>query len=275
MKVDLCTWTKNGAKTLVPVLKMMDHVIPHEEVADKIAVDDSSIDDTVAILKEFNWKVYSNRRGFVNGGTAEALSHVKSEFFVSVEQDVLFCSNWWDIVARHMEDETVAVAQGIEMSTNRAERGIEKLMLKRIRQVGLEERSKTWKSVGNDIYRSKIVKTLGFVDDPIAMSPFYDRITSHGFKWITDIDAISTHMHGNLRGAIHHAVTFYSLMRVDAYLDNMRTIRYISGLAFSPLKGFKLAVETREPTVQPFYVLRYLALTPTFFERRKRRLISS
>ena len=272
MKVDLCTWTKNGAKTLIPVLEMIEHVIPHEEVADKIAVDDSSIDNTVAILKEFNWKVYPNPRGFINGGTTEALSHVQAEFFVSVEQDVLLCSNWWDIVVKHMEDSTVAVAQGIEMSTNRAERGIEKLILKRLRQVRLEERSKTWKSIGNNIYRSKIVKTLGFVDDPIAMGSFHDKITSHGFKWITDINAISTHMHGNLLNTIHHAVTFYSLMREDTYLDNMRAPRYVAGLAFSPLKGFKLALETREPVVQPFYVLRYLAMAPTFFERRKRRL---
>ena len=89
MKVDLCTWTKNGSKTLIPVLKRIDRVIPAEEVGEKIAVDDSSVDSTVKILKEFNWKVYPNRRGFINGGTTEALSHVRSKFFVSVEQDVL------------------------------------------------------------------------------------------------------------------------------------------------------------------------------------------
>jgi hypothetical protein len=272
MKVDLCTWTKNGAKTLIPVLKTIEHVILREEVADKIAVDDSSIDNTVAILKEFNWKVYPNRKGFINGGTTEAFSHVQSEFFVSVEQDVLLGGNWWNIVSKHMEDSAVAVAQGIEMSTNRAERGIQNLVLKGLRQVRLEERSKAWKSIGNNIYRSKIVKALGFVDDPVSMSSFHDRITSRGFKWITDINAVSTHIHGNLLNTIHHYVTFYGLMQQSTYLDNMRAPRYVAGLAFSPLKGFKLAVEAKEPMVQPFYVLRYLALTPTFFERRKRRL---
>jgi hypothetical protein len=272
MKVDLCTWTKNGAKTLIPVLKMIEYVIPREEVADKIAVDDSSIDNTVAILKEFNWKVYPNPKGFIYGGTAEAFSHVHAEFFVSVEQDVLLGSNWWEIVSKHMEDSTVAVAQGIEMSTNRAERGIQNLILKELRQVRLEERSKMWQSIGNNICCSKIVKALGFVDDPVSMGSFYNKIASHGFKWITDINAVSTHMHGNLLNTIHHYVTFYGLMQQNTYLDNMRAPRYIAGLAFSPLKGFKLALEAREPMVQPFYALRYLALTPTFFKRRKRRL---
>jgi hypothetical protein len=61
-------------------------------------------------------------------------------------------------------------------------------------------------------------------------------------------------------------------MREDTYLDNMKAPRYVAGLAFSPLKGLKLALEAKEPMVQPFYVLRYLALTPAFFERRKHRL---
>jgi len=139
MKADLCTWTKNGAKTLIPVLKRIDDVIPIEEVREKIAVDDSSVDSTVKILKEFNWKVYPNRSGFINGGTTEALRHVRSKFFVFVEQDVLLCRNWWDIIPKNMEDKTVAVSQGVEISTNRAERGIDKYNFKKIRQMPLEK----------------------------------------------------------------------------------------------------------------------------------------
>jgi len=272
MKVDLCTWTKNGAKMLIPVLERIEHVIPFEEVGEKIAVDDSSVDSTVKILKEFNWKVYPNRRGFINGGTKEALRHVKAEFFISVEQDVLLCTKWWDIVPKHMNDEIVAVAQGIEISTNRAERGFERLQLKKLRQTRLEERSKKWYSIGNNIYRSKIVRNLGFVEDTIAMEPFYKKITSHGFKWITDINAISTHIHGNLFNAARRTARFYSLTRENTYLDNMRTYRYFVILAFSPVQGFRYALKTNEPTVQLLYMLRSLALTSTFFQRRQRRL---
>lgn len=81
MKIDLCTWTKNGEKTLPYVLKRIDEVIPHEEVNRKIAVDDSSTDNTKAILKGFNWVIYPNREGFICGGTREALRHVETDFF--------------------------------------------------------------------------------------------------------------------------------------------------------------------------------------------------
>jgi glycosyltransferase involved in cell wall biosynthesis len=271
MKVDLCTWTKNGAKTLIPVLKRIDDAIPAEEVGEKIAVDDSSVDSTVKILKEFNWQVYPNRSGFINGGTTEALRHVRSKFFVSVEQDVLLCRNWWDIVPKNMEDKTVAVAQGIEISTNRAERGIEKYNLKKIRQMPLEKRSTLWKTIGNNIYRSEIIRKLGFVEDAIAMTPFYRKIIAHGFKWITDINAVSTHLRGDIFDAVRHTVTFYSLIQENTYLDEMRTYRYLAGLAFSPFKGLKMALATNEPEVPLLLVLRKMALTTTFFQRKQRR----
>jgi hypothetical protein len=271
MKVDLCTWTKNGAKTLIPVLKRIDDVIPSEEVEQKIAVDDSSVDSTVKILKDFNWKVYPNRSGFINGGTTEALRHVRSKFFVSVEQDVLLGRNWWDIVPQNMDDETVAVAQGVEISTNRAERGIDKYHLKKLRKMPLEKRAMLWKTIGNNIYRSEIIRKLGFVDDSTAMTPFYWKITANGFKWITDINSVSTHLHGDIFDAVRHTVTFYSLTRENTYLDRMSTYRYLAGLAFSPFKGLKLALATNEPEVQLLLVLRKMALTPTFFQRKQRR----
>jgi hypothetical protein len=272
MKVDLCTWTKNGAKTLVPVLERIERVIPFEEVGEKIAVDDSSVDSTVKILKEFNWEVYPNREGFINGGTKEALRHVKAEFFVSVEQDVLLCPEWWDIVPKNMNDEAVAVAQGVEISTNRAEGALQKLAIEKLRRARLEERSKMWYSIGNNVYRSNVIKSLGFIDDTVRMESFYRKIVSHSFKWITDVNAVSTHIHGNLFNTVSHAARLYSLSREKSFLDNMSTYRYLGGLAFSPLKGLRLAFEAKEPTVQLFYVLRSLALTSTFFQRRQRRL---
>lgn len=271
MKVDLCTWTKNGAKTLIPVLERIDDVVPSEKLGEKIAVDDSSRDATVKILKDFNWKVYPNRSGFINGGTAEALHHVRSKFFISIEQDVLLARNWWNIVPKNMNDEKVAVAQGVEISTNRAERGIDQYHLKRLKQMPLEKRAELWKTIGNNIYRSEIIKKLGFVEDSTAMTPFYRKITSNGFKWITDIKAISTHLHGNILDAVRHTVTFYSLTQENTYLDRMSTYRYLAGLAFSPFKGLKMAITTNEPQVQLLLMLRKLALTPTFFKRKKRK----
>ena len=47
MKVDLCMWTKNGAKTLPIVLERINKVIPKEQVGEKYIVDDRSRDSTI------------------------------------------------------------------------------------------------------------------------------------------------------------------------------------------------------------------------------------
>lgn len=270
MKVDLCTWTKNGTKTLLPVLKRVEEVIPHGEVRKKIAVDDSSTDNTVEILKEFNWEVYPNYEGFINGGTNEALKHVKTEFFISIEQDVLLSHKWWNVIPDYMKDEKVAVAQGIELSTNKAERALEKLKVKRLNRIPFEERSKMWSSIGNNIYRTNIIKKLGFVDDPIAMASFYKKVISHGFKWITDINVISTHLHGDTVSAISHFTRFYDLTKHHTDIDDINLLRYFAGLVASPLNGFILSIVSKEPVVLFFYPLRRLALTPTYFGRRQK-----
>jgi glycosyltransferase involved in cell wall biosynthesis len=270
LKVDLCTWTKNGSKTLFPVLKRIESALPFEMVREKIAVDDSSSDNTIEILKDFNWKVYPNRRGFINGGSAEALHHVKSEFFVSVEQDVLLCPDWWDAVSKHMSSKKVAVAQGVEISTNKAESGIEKLVLKTIQRFPLSERSRLWKSVGNNIYRTKVIKKLGFVADKMAMQSFYNKVISNGFVWFTDVDAVSAHLHGDLIDAIRHTVNFHRFTQEASYLDGIGAARFLAGVAYSPINGLKLTLATREPEVQLLHIFRKLALVPVFFERKKR-----
>ena len=135
----------------------------------------------------------------------------------------------------------------------------------------VEKRGMVWKTIGNNIYRSEIIRRLGFVDDSTMMTPFYWKIVSNGYKWITDTNAVSTHLHGDIFDAVRHTVTFYSLTQENTYLDRMSTYRYLAGLAFSPLKGFKWALATNEPEVQLLLVLRKMALTPTFFRRKQHR----
>jgi hypothetical protein len=84
----------------------------------KIFVDDLSTDQTVEIARKFAWEVYENVKSFVSSGTREALKHVESELFVSVEQDVLLARDWWDKSPRHMNDPQVVVAQGIRVTTH-------------------------------------------------------------------------------------------------------------------------------------------------------------
>lgn len=255
MKVDVCIWTKNGEKTLPAVLNRIDQVIPN--IGRKIAVDDGSIDNTLNILRRFGWKVYPNTEGFINGGTKEALRHVRSKWFISVEQDVLLSPNWWHIISKYLSDKNVAVAQGIERSTCRAEYAFEKLSLGQ------------WSSIGNNIYRTQIIRQLGFVDDTVMMKPFHDRILADNYKWIVDERAVSTHIHGSFLSAVNHTVQFYKLTKQRTYLDKLTNIRYLASILFSPIKGLWLAVKVREPQVLFFHIARSLALWKVKMSRGK------
>jgi glycosyltransferase involved in cell wall biosynthesis len=246
MKVDVCIWTKNGEKTLPIVLRRIGQVIPN--IGRKIAVDDGSTDNTRNILRQFDWKVYPNSKGFINGGTSEALRHVRSKWFISVEQDVLLSPNWWQIVSQHLSDKNVAVAQGIERSTCRAEYAFERLSLGQ------------WSSIGNNIYRTSIIRQIGFVDDTVMMKPFHDKILANNYKWIVDERAESTHIHGNLLSAVNHSVQFYKLTKQITYVDKLTNIRYLASILYSPIKGLKLAVKVREPQVLILHIIRSLAL---------------
>ena len=117
-KVDVVMWTKNGAAYLPAVLAQIDEVIPKDHVCHKIMVDDHSTDDTPQIAKRFGWTVYPNPHGGIPSGANEALSHVDQEFFVSIEQDVILAKDWWIKISKHLEDPSVACAQGIRVPSS-------------------------------------------------------------------------------------------------------------------------------------------------------------
>jgi len=264
MKVDLCMWAKNGALFLPHVLKRIDEVIPGECVNQKIFVDDSSVDDSVRIAKCFNWDVYPNHEGWISGGTKEALSHVETEFFVSIEQDVLLAKNWWPTILKYMEDKKVAVAQGIRFSTNAAYRAFEKYNLKKVNELSFEERSRLYFSIDNNVYRTKIIKQLGFSDDPVSMIPFYEKIVSNGYKWITDTNLVSDHFRTSFFNDINHTIRLYTMTKMDTFLDHISLLRLLLGLPFS-LKF----IRSRNAFVFLTSTLLRFSYIPIYFHRRK------
>ena len=118
MKIDLVIWAKNGQQTLPEVLKGIDQVVPYEEIHQKIFIDDKSTDRSVSIAKDHGWKVFTNKKGGVGAGASMALSKVETNYFMSIEQDVVLNREWYNIIPKYLEDKSIAIAQGWRISNH-------------------------------------------------------------------------------------------------------------------------------------------------------------
>jgi len=242
-KVDIVMWAKNGADCLPKVLSRIDKVLPKKNVSQKILVDDHSTDATVKIAKDFGWSVFANPRAGIPSGAAEAFRHVQTDYFISVEQDVVLAENWWDKITHYMEDPIVGSAQGIRVPTHKLLRVLEDW------QKGGNEK-RTYVSMDNNLFRTKIVKVLGgfpricpVCTDTVLMK----KMEEAGYKWIIDPSVVSFHLRDNLKKAEDHYQKLNFLCARTRYCspnEKLRLSKLIRILVTSPLRATQVAVKT-------------------------------
>jgi len=209
MKVDVCMWAKNGEKFLPTVLPRIEREIGND-INQRIFVDDNSTDNSCKIASQFEWDIYHNQEGWINGGCKEALKHVETKHFVSVEQDVILCKGWWKRIQELISFKDVVVAQGIYLSTNPITRAWENYNVNR----GLE-----FHGIGNNIYNTSFVREIGFVDYPLAMTPFYNRVKQSAYRWLIDSNLVSDHLRFSVFDDLSHSIRFYSQTKLETSLD--------------------------------------------------------
>lgn len=270
-EVDLCMWAKNGARFLPYVLKRIDEVIPSRNVNKKIFVDDSSTDESVEIARKFGWEVYKNSEGFVSGGTREALKHVESEFFVSVEQDVLLASDWWDKIPRHMDDPRVVVAQGIRVTTHPTLRCLAEYAYRK-------DRRNLGYSIDNNIFRTSLLRKLGgfpsrcplFVDKELL-----DIVNgTRYYKWIVDETVVSYHIRESVLQAASHGHKQVRLAVNDRF-PGITFLKVLRSAATSPSSGARITLKTRCPDIFVVYPFLRLMALKTFLHRPKRTTLKN
>lgn len=273
MKLDVCMWGKDGAKYLPVVFKRIDDVIPAENIKNKIFVDDSSRDSTVEIAKEFGWTVYKNAEGFVAGGTREALRHVETEFFVSVEQDIILARDWFDKIPMHIIDDTnVIIAQGIRVPTNPILKSIAEFRAR-------EDRKQLGYTLDNNIYRTALLQVLGgfpnrcpiFVDQQL-----WKVIRRTKYEWVVDETVVSDHIRESLSHSAEKDYKQKMLCSTEwpSRIDLTRKSLFRKVLT-SPLRGLHIGLTQRLPQV--FLAYPYISLMEfkTYYYARKRILEQS
>jgi glycosyltransferase involved in cell wall biosynthesis len=269
--VDLVMWTKNGADVLPRVLKRIENAIPPDRVKQKVVVDDHSTDSTVEVASAFNWQVHENPSTGISAGANEALRHVKSSYFVSVEQDLLLAEDWWSHVPAYLDAPEVAIASGMRFAQGPV--GLQKLQQYVARKYRKEEDLASWlrgrqmaaftlgKTLDNTIYKTRAIKALGGfprtscnvgVETLLAYG-----IEKAGCRWVVDYNVQSIHLRHGLKQELRHQQLYASslpsvwrqLERETSLAPPITKSGVFSRLAISPATGIFIALKTREPSV--------------------------
>ena len=289
MKVDLCMWTFNGAKTLEPVLRQINRVIPECVVGQRLIVDDGSTDETVKIAGACGWRVIRNEGKGISDGANTALKHVETDFFCSFEQDLFLSPSWWKSASKRIQKENVAAASGIRhhypsvsmrlLHEYTAERYVDWLKGLPV-YLNTEARLKSAMSWGrtldNTIYKSNVIAELGgFPSLPVSGgvdTVLTWRISNAGYVWDVDFNVVSLHLNKTFRNELRSQFFYGSCWdtiwrEVPSLPVNMFTAA--SRFLFSPISAVHPALVKRCPTILIAYPLCRLQVLRGLLSSRK------
>jgi len=251
-EVDLVMWTKNSAKLLPSVLTRIKKVIPSKVVGKKIIIDDHSTDDTVKVAKSLGWTVYINQGSGIFDAVENALKYVTTEFFISIEHDIILSKEWWKKIPEYMKDETIAVAQGVRVATSPVLRKLDEYIIERCDEKG----KRSIISIDNNLYRTALLRKFGL---NVA---FHSRsrvvLEENGFKWFIDRKVISDHIRPNIMYLIKHD---YRMHKFSAYpARKQRIVKNFLFFFFSPFRALQICLKKKCPQMLIIYPLDRLAI---------------
>jgi len=250
-KVDVAIWAKNGSKTLPVVLKRVEEVIPAECVQNLILSDDYSSDNTREIAESFGWQVIRNEGKGISDNANTVLKHVESDYFVSLEQDVLLAEDWWRRISPLLfSNPKVAVASGVRVPNQPlALRKLQEYIIEKYkkRDTGLEF-FHDGKSLDNTIYRTAIIRELGGFPPDCNLAK---RIFLSGYKWKVDYSVKSIHIRNGMQDELSHYYWYGALAREAHYSVKGAILR----MFFSPFRALHVAAKKKTPEIVFFYPL--------------------
>lgn len=289
--VDLVVWTKNGARTLGPVLKRISEVVPEKLVNQKVLVDDGSTDDTKLVAGKYGWTVFQNEGHGISDGANTALGHVTTEYFLSFEQDLLLAPDWWTKIPIYLTDQKIAVASGIRFANQPS--GVRKLQQYVTRKYRGEAELASWlktrqmsaftmgKTLDNTIYKTSVMRKLGGfpklrvnagTDTMLAY-----RLEKAGYHWAVDYKVQSIHLRQGLRQELKHQY-FYGTQLIEIWKKIREETSQPppitrSGIIYrfltSPFTGLFMSAKTRDPSITYIHPLIRFYYMKGFLETNK------
>jgi glycosyltransferase involved in cell wall biosynthesis len=254
MKIDVVCWAKNGERYLSTVLAQVDKVIPKEVVNRKILVDDKSTDDTVLIAHKFGWEVFSNEGKGVSDGANTALKHVETDWFLSIEQDVVLTPVFWSKSVASIEAD-VAVVSGVRFDINKSIKCIDEFSFDRYQLLGNKAGVDGYlygRTIDNTLYNTKAIRSLGGfpklaggagVDTILSL-----KVVAAGFKWIVNYDVVSDHLRKSLMDTLRHYVWYgRNFPELERYIGHrqVNVNRQLYRFVASPARGVDIALKKK------------------------------
>lgn len=242
---DLVMWAKNGSRTLAPVLRRINQVIPRVLIGKRILVDDSSSDNTCDIARRFFWKPVPNRGQGISDAANTALSHVISPFFISFEQDLLLSTDWFTRIPRMVRG-NVIIASGVRIPC------YPKSLVK-LQEYTLEkyaEHKTLAHTLDNTMYRTQDLINLGGFPkqskDKAGLDiELYRRVKQAGFQWLVDYGLRSLHLRKGISQELRHAFWYGKSMR--------KPLKCLRLFLTSPLRGLLIAWRMKSASCLPLY----------------------
>jgi adenosylcobinamide-phosphate guanylyltransferase len=250
IKVDLVMWTYNSEKTLQMVLRRIEEVIPRQNIKRKIISDDHSTDETRETAKGLGWEVYLNKGKGLQDNVENAISLVSAPFFCSFEHDIILARDWWHKISKHMENSSVAVAQGVRVSTNPTFRKLDSYSNSR--------NDIPHETLDNNIARTAMARKFGY--NEVGTPP---KLAAEGLRWVVDRTAVSDHIRNSAWKNIKHDFRMQSKFPASS----KQRLACLRILLTSPLRSAYLAYKTSCPIVLILYPIDRLMIFVATFKR--------
>jgi len=200
-------------------------------------IDDHSTDASRLVGEAHGWKVFTNTGNGIADAANQALSMVSTDFFMTIEQDILLARNWFSSMSRSiLADAKVASVQGIRHPTS--------LTLYAIyHDMDIETHS-----IDNNVFRTELIREIGgFPKKCILCTDSWLKLNveAAGYKWIIKPNVVSGHVRSGVRNELKHK--YWQAKTCHCEIRRLSTHGELHNLLYSPASGVRLAVRFGSP----------------------------